>query len=385
MGSVLVVGGGMAGFAAALSAARTGAKVTLIARAPGATALYAGAMEVAADLAGLAARAPDHPLARLGLDPAALAAEMDEAVTAVTSALAGAGLTFAGDWRRAGTYAGVDGRLRPGSLVPESVAAGEVGALRGRRVAVVHVPALSDYDAPAVAAGLGEAGVDAELVEAGIPDLPPSPSITDLFDRRAPHVASRAALVAFPPGLVGLPKKGFELLAAAPSPHGWRLQGAISRALEQAGIEVHSGVADGFRTEAGSVVAVVADGRQWTAGGFVLATGRFIGGGLVKVGTVKEPLLGLGVFHEGREVGQDSARLRHLEYLSPEAVLSSGLRTDQRLRPFAADGSPALENLHAAGAVLGGYDSAAGEGFGVPLLTGWLAGRFAAGAEVASR
>jgi anaerobic glycerol-3-phosphate dehydrogenase len=38
-------------------------------------------------------------------------------------------------------------------------------------------------------------------------------------------------------------------------------------------------------------------------------------------------------------------------------------------------------NLYAVGAVLGGYDYAGPCGFGVPILTGWLAGRWAAKAN----
>jgi len=44
MTKVLVIGGGIAGYCAALAARRDGAEVTVVARAPGATALYAGGM-----------------------------------------------------------------------------------------------------------------------------------------------------------------------------------------------------------------------------------------------------------------------------------------------------------------------------------------------------
>ena len=53
MTSVVVIGGGIAGYCAALGARREGAEVTVVAKAPGATALYAGAMEVVDDLEAL--------------------------------------------------------------------------------------------------------------------------------------------------------------------------------------------------------------------------------------------------------------------------------------------------------------------------------------------
>jgi glycerol-3-phosphate dehydrogenase subunit B len=55
--------------------------------------------------------------------------------------------------------------------------------------------------------------------------------------------------------------------------------------------------------------------------------------------------------------------------------------TDNRLRPLDEDGRVQYSNLFAAGAVLGGYDYAGSCGFGVPMLTGWLAGAYAAKAS----
>ena len=52
--------------------------------------------------------------------------------------------------------------------------------------------------------------------------------------------------------------------------------------------------------------------------------------------------------------------------------------TDNHLHPLDEQGIAPFANLFAAGAVLGGYDYAGSCGFGVPILTGWLAGRFAA-------
>jgi len=58
--------------------------------------------------------------------------------------------------------------------------------------------------------------------------------------------------------------------------------------------------------------------------------------------------------------------------------MQSGLMTDKQLRPMNDGGSVPFANLFAAGAVLGGYEYAGPCGFGVPLLTGWLAGTWAA-------
>src|SRR5207245_11508395 len=108
------------------------------------------------------------------------------------------------------------------------------------------------------------------------------------------------------------------------------------------------------------------------------APGDHIGGGLNGGRVTTEPLLGLGVFHEGRPVTRAGTRLQHLPYLDPAEEFRSGLATDNRLHPLDAEGRVPYENLFAAGAVLGGYDYAGACGFGVPILTGWLAGRFSA-------
>jgi glycerol-3-phosphate dehydrogenase subunit B len=84
------------------------------------------------------------------------------------------------------------------------------------------------------------------------------------------------------------------------------------------------------------------------------------------------------VFHDSRPVTSAGTRLQRLQYLEPAEEFRSGLATDNRLRPLDEEGAVPYENLFAAGAVLGGYEYAGPCGFGVPILTGWLAGRFAA-------
>lgn len=368
-----MIGGGFAGYCAALAARRAGAEVTVLARAPGATALYAGAMEVVDDLDGILANEPHHPFTRLGMDAVRLATEFDTAVQALHLALEKGGLKFEGGWRTRGLYADIHGLARPGNLVPATVAGGELGALAGKRVAVVGVPQVGDYDAESTALALKELhGIQAFAEDVAIPDLPGSASLTDLYGRRAPVLAkARAASVAYPPGFTNLPDESFELLAAPPSPHGWRLQQTIGLGAVKA--EVQS-----FETEGTRIISARVGDRSFRADAFVLATGHHIGGGIRGGRQPSEPLLELAVFHEGRLARAGGARLRHLEYLDAAEEIRSGLQTDKRLRPVDEHGESPYSNLFAAGAVLGGYDYAGPCGFGVPLLTGWLAGTFAA-------
>ncbi len=367
-----MVGGGFAGYCASLAARRAGAEVTLLARAPGATALYAGAMEIVDDLDAILKLEPHHPFTRLGLDSVRIATELDTAIQALHLALEKGGLKFEGGWRTRGLYADIHGLARPANLVPATVAGGELRALAGRRVAVVGVPQVGDYDAASTAQALKELhGIDAFAEDVSIADLPGSASLTDLYGRRAPTLRVKAATVAYPPGFTGLPPDSFELLSAPPSPHGWRLQQTIGLSAVRADVQ-------SFDSEAGRITAARAGDRAFRADAFVLATGHHIGGGIRGGRRPTEPLLGLEVFHEGHPAGAGGARLRHQEYLDAAAEMRSGLMTDSRLRPLDGGGRAPYANLFAAGAVLGGFDYAGPCGFGVPILTGWLAGTFAA-------
>ena len=370
MTRVVVVGGGIAAYCAALGARREGADITVLAKAPGASALYAGGMEVVGDLEATIRDEPHHPFTRLGMDAVRIAGELDTAVQTLLLALEKDGVKVEGSWRVRGRYADIHGVARSANLVPASVAKGELAGLSSKRVAVVGVAEVGDYDAESTARALKELhGIDAFAADVPVPGLPRSASLTDLFGRPAPKVDVRAATVAYPPGFTDLPSDGFELLAAPPSPHGWRLQSALGKGVTRAEVT-------GFDADGGRVKTALAAEVRFDGDAFVLATGRFIGGGLEKDRTVSEPLLGLGVYHEGQPAR--GTVLRRLEYLSPEPAFRAGLRTDGRLHPLGAEGRPPYANLFAAGAVLGGYDYAGEYGFGVPILTGWLAGRFAA-------
>ena len=372
MSRVVVIGGGIAAYCAALGARREGAEVVVLAKAPGATALYSGAMEIVDDLDGVLKSEPNHPLSRLKLDAVRLSTELDTAIPALLLALEKDGLKVEGTWRSRGNYADVHGLARPANLVPATVAPGELRRLAGRRVIVVGVREVGDYDAASTAQALTELhSIEAQPEEASIPDLPVGASLTDLYGRRAPQTRARAAALAYPPGLTNLPDGGFELLSSTPSPHGWRLQQAIGLGT------VRTEVSD-VQSAGPRITAVVAVDKAYRADAFVLATGHHIGGGLLKEHRVREPLLGLGVFHDGKPLSTGAARLQHAEYLDPAEQFHTGLLTDERLHPLAADGRVEYENLYAAGAVLGGYAYAGPCGFGVPILTGWLAGRWAA-------
>jgi glycerol-3-phosphate dehydrogenase subunit B len=170
-----------------------------------------------------------------------------------------------------------------------------------------------------------------------------------------------------------------------PSVPGLRLQRAIEDRLRAAGVEVVSGTVPEGAGGPGAAIAV--GGRELVAAAWVLATGRWVGGGIVRRGRIVEPVLGLAVqAAEGREAGVHLARrpaasLTVRDRRAPQPLLSAGIRVDEALRPLDERGAPAHPRLFAAGAVIGGHEQATdGTGLGVAILTGWLAGRGAAAA-----
>ncbi len=182
-----------------------------------------------------------------------------------------------------------------------------------------------------------------------------------------------------------------ELMGAAPaSPSGLRLSRALDAALARRGVTVCAARVVAVerverRVEAVRVVTERAGDAAANAvpesvverlatDALLLATGRFFGGGLVEGESgLVEPILGLPL-HDGRGVRVDGTQARRLVRPSPDdaqSLFSSGVCTDARLRPLAADGRPACENAFAAGDLLGGFDPACERtGLGVALLSG---------------
>jgi glycerol-3-phosphate dehydrogenase subunit B len=414
----------MAGAMAALAASEAGARVVLVRRAPGATALSSGAIGVAPDTGAgsaaplaslrrpadvarrLAASRPDHPYAAVGAE--ALAGVDDAllfAVRALSPLLApprDAPLLLATAYGTAAQCA----------LCQRSMEAGDLLRVKGV-LAVAGFRGHLLFDAPLVAAGLARyrarGGPETRAVEVDLPagglEAARPVDLARALERPGAAeglgAALRAALpagagaVLLPPVLglrpaarvpervaeaAGIPVA--ETLSDVPSIPGIRLQDRIEAALREAGVAVVRGELAGTATP-GAVVEV--DGASVLARSWVLATGRFVGGGIVRRGTLVEPALRLPVqAAEGREAGvhlsaRPAASLTVRDRRAPQPLLSAGLRVDASLRPLDEAGRPVHPRLFAAGAVLGGHEQATdGTGLGVAIVTGLLAGRAAA-------
>ena len=383
---VCVLGGGMAGAVAALAARHAGKSVALVARAPGATALSGGTLDIAAvrhrrndrsttldTLKRLGQRNPHHPYAWLGpervaealafLDPRRLGFE-GPGLAAPPMVLA----TEVGTWKTAAfaTAAAAAGARRPGvslGLVelrgyPKFRAAAPARLLESsarQGLLPVDVKVLSvdlpvrlglDPSSAEVARSLGDEeallrlgdAVHKAARQAGVRHLL-FPAVLGLYEPRAQRLSEISGFSCA------------ELLATSPSIPGVRLQRSLDALVESAGVEVHRGTVIRYETQAASVRSVeLADGRRIEAQAFVLATGKFLAGGLRKDSRLRETIFDLAVYFRGSEASEaDVLRLTTPRPWEPQPLFACGVRTDQMLRPLGHEGTVAFENLFAAG------------------------------------
>ncbi|HVP67485.1 MAG TPA: FAD-binding protein [Anaeromyxobacteraceae bacterium] len=423
---VLVVGGGMAGATAALAARDAGARVALARRAPGSTGLSGGAVSVAHDPAAL----PDAPFGgRAGVVESArriaathpghpyhvLRGSLDRLWTAVEFATGQLSSILAPPSGRNRWLLTPFGKVHPAATCQRSMVAGDLAEAKGV-LAVVAPRGHLWWDAGLVASGairarpLGapETRVvaldlflweDAALARpVDLARLLEAPGAAEEVGRMLAQRLPRGATVALFPPILGLspgarvPERVegaagvqvAEFLSDLPSVPGLRLQRAVDERLAASGVTVLAGEVHGA---AGPGAPARVGGREVVAESWVLASGRFVGGGIARRGELLEPALGLpvlaseGAFAEAGAhlAARPAASLTVRDSRSPQPLLSAGLKVDAELHPLDADGRVASPRLFAAGAVVGGHDQASdGTGMGVAMLTGWLAGRSAA-------
>jgi glycerol-3-phosphate dehydrogenase subunit B len=424
---VLVVGGGMAGATAALAAREAGARVVLARKAPGSTGLWGGAVSVAQDPASL----PDTPFAaRSGVVESArriaatrpghpyrvLRGRLDRLWNAVEFATGQLSSVLAPPSGRNRWLLTPFGHAHAAATCMRTMAAGDLAEVRGTLV-VCGFEGHLGWDPGLVASGAARVrGLGAPEAHAVLLDLFrwEDGALAGPFDLarmlEAPGAAEEAGRVlrkslprgasaaVFPPVLgldpatrvperiadaAGLPVA--EMLSDLPSVPGLRLHRAIEARLAAAGVTVLQGE---VRAASGPDVPAAVGGREVAARSWVLASGRFVGGGIERRGSLVESVLGLPVLaSEGpfadpsvRFAARPPASLTLRDSRSPQPLLAAGLRVDEELHPLDAEGRILHGRVFAAGAVVGGHDpSSDGTGMGVAIFTGWIAGRAAAG------
>jgi len=410
---VLVVGGGLAGQIAALSATRAGARTRLVSEKASTLRQASGLVDVlgytpagegplADPLAALSALPETHPYARAGRDAV-------EASLALFDEIAGE--RYRGGHTRANALVPTcGGRVKPTTRYPATTAAGL--ASDDREILLVGFAELPAFDAPLAAAHLDSAippAVQGATVQFPV-EVSADAAVTrfaHLLDqntggetanvRRA--LAERIATELDGAERVGLPAvlgldhaatvrqdiesllsvAVFEVPMGPPSVPGLRLDDLLRDALDAAGVLVETGnPVVGFESADERIASVTVDRNgaevPYTADQYVLATGGLVGQGLDSDRErVREPVFDC-------HIAQPADRYDWFEddAFGDHAFARFGLDPDGQLRPCDAAGDPEHVNLRAAGAVLGNYDFAAEKsGSGVSLATGHRAGQLA--------
>lgn len=407
---LVVVGGGLAGLFAAVTAADRGRRTILLAAGSGALAFGAGTIDVlgaieGGPVSGFADGFPrlraGHPYARLGQETVAAALECFLRVCRQE------GYEYHGDLRRNGVALTAAGTRKPVGLYPRTMDAGPLAGAPA--VGVVRFQGLEDY-VPRLMAGAAAPGsppwrtLEVDLRPAG-PVARPLTALDVAHALDAPE--GRAALVrqlrqlrpALAPGevLVVPPVLGtapsyavaeelerelrcrlVEVAGTPPAVTGLRLQRLLGDRARRLGVDVQeNALVTGARVEAGRCRAlVVSDGRherEVAAARFVLATGGFLGGGLVaEPGRVRESVFGLPV-----DGPASPAELGAAELFDPggQPFARLGVSTNGSLQPLDPGGAVVLENVRIAGRALGGYDGDLEKsGNGVAVASGFCAG-----------
>ena len=395
---IVVVGAGLAGLTAGLTAVQAGARVQIFAKGHAATYWGPGGIDIAGipaaatarDGIELLAQVPGHPYAFLG-------GEVEAALDWLRPILAAEGVDYAGT---------LDTALQP---VPTSIGgtrraailpAGQAGAIGawgpGERLVVCGIAGFKDFWPDAIAASLsrdhvwGESSRPASVtaVTATLPGLAGRHNLNALvigrlfddptwrleaIDAIAKAVSAArisGARVALP-AVLGikahdtvltelrqrLPGISFEMPLVPPSLPGMRLYSALRSAFMRAGGRIMIGeTIERIEHQDGRVTAVAttaaARDHVVRTGALILATGGIAGGGLVaeRDGRLIETVVGLPV-----EAPPADGWLAETAFdPAGHPIERAGVRTDDDLRPVDAAGLVLVDNIRIAGSLLAG-------------------------------
>ncbi|HEY0304040.1 MAG TPA: FAD-binding protein [Longimicrobiales bacterium] len=355
---VAVVGCGIAGVSAALASRARGARVCLVRAAPGATALASGAW-----------RGPLRPELRHALTAAGfplestrgpLTHERGHTVHADFASASHTGATADAD-----TVIGIAGLPHFNAQTLARIW-NEDAPMRAHTIELAATPAAG-WSAPSLAAHIER-----------------DPAI--LIERlRAAEVRGKVIF----PAVLGLERvadvlgalekagiHGAEALAATPSIPGWRLQEALDRVLAQAAVTIAPGRAT-LKTARGKRVEQIAVGGETIeARSFVLATGKYLGGGIIAEESFRESVLDLPVWLE--QLGDvftspDALPLTDPVRTAEQPLMYAGVHADDEQRPVDRVHDVVYDNVFVAGTVRAGWGTA-DRGLGDSAEDGWRAG-----------
>lgn len=396
---LIVIGTGLAGLTAARTAVEAGAKVMIVGRGMGALTLFGNTIDVLGEIPpgrsmaeGLTpwiAAHPNHPYARTGRE-------------GIESALAAFRALFPSPYSFAAQGAGNSllptgaGTMRPTYLLPATMAAG--AAMTPAETLIVGLRGFKDFQGDTVSLHLKCRGVSLSLPRYGLEGLT-APALARLMDELSFRERLGEAILRQMAGerFIGLPAvlglrdpaavlhtleavtgvRVFEIPMLPPSIPGTRIFNRFREELIAKGADFRMGhPVSGVRVKEGRCEAIMVRNpplaSEYCADRFILATGRFLGGGLwAEMDRITEPLFQLPVSQPAGRGAWFGER-----FFDPEAhpIHRAGIVTDADLRPVDGAGRPLLENVRVAGSILAHHQAIEEKSReGIDIATGFLA------------
>jgi glycerol-3-phosphate dehydrogenase subunit B len=414
---IIIIGGGMAGAAAAIAAKNKGADVTLIRKGYGSTALSSGAFDILDTNRDVHSLNKRHPYRIVGEKNFKL---FKNSLNGFLKDIKAEELLIDGAVAKDATLVSIAGVFKNTNLCQHSICEGRLTGFKDAKILFFAIKGFAGFNPKQCCSQFKEANEKDNLLIKKIDhtfiNFPgngvetfPSPFILAMrLDDEAVmekfiSVINKTAKengyshLGFPP-ILGLRKtakavkaleastdrKVFELLPLLPSVPGYRLQLALNSLLGKKGINVIEGevVKAGIKNSVVESISVKKrnGSSELKAKSFILTTGRWAGGKAIKKNGIYEPLFDLPIYEKER-VAEIKDVVDYLDsyVLESHPLLSVGIRVNSRLQPLNSDDDIVYKNLFAAGAILGGYNYQTDQcGLGVAFLTGHLAGKYAA-------
>lgn len=409
---VIVIGAGLAGLTAAAAVSLQGHSVTLLAKGAGTLAFGGGTIDVLGCYDGRGLRSPNlgfevlpahHPYTIAGKQA------VIEAMFFFQKLCTEAGYPLEGSLESNVWVPTVAGTFKPSCLVPKTMNAADLA--KAEHIQLAAFAGLKDFYPSMIMKGLQRVALYAGKEYHTVPVetyLAPGRDITVLdiarwmntmagqnnFVSQVKEQIVPGSYLLVPPVLGTEPNydiwqhlqerlncRIIEMAAPPPGITGMRLRTLLLRLLKKRKVtHIEQAHVSQAEVQSGCCRSVTTKhfGREQTYEGdaFILATGGFLGGGLVAEPlTVKEAIFGLPV---ASMLAVEQAAGDGLLNAGP--VFQSGVNVDGKMRPLDLHGNLVLENVHLAGNILAGYDYCAEKsGNGVAVVTAYQAAMAAVG------
>ena len=169
----------------------------------------------------------------------------------------------------------------------------------------------------------------------------------------------------------------YESISMTPSVQGIRLQKKIYNYLEKSDITFIKDKIINYEVKDNKIEKLITKkGETIEVSGVILATGKFIGGGIQQDGNLfTETIFNLPLFVNNKKISDTQPNnLLKKDFFDKQPIFSLGISVNKDFQPLDLDDSIIYKNLVAAGNILNGYNYISGEGgMGVAIVTATVA------------